>query len=69
VVPQALGDGFALAVALACEIDGHMFRVWHSIGNDPEAHVITFNDQNSKDTHLLSVAFHGVTTPGPFCGN
>ncbi len=47
MVPQALGDGFALAVALACEIDGHMFRVWHSIGNDPEAHVITFNDQNS----------------------
>ncbi|WP_254992646.1 hypothetical protein [Cyanobium sp. Cruz CV11-17] len=46
-----------------------MLRVWHSIRNDPEAFTFTFTDQNSKDTHRLPDAFHGVTMPGQFCGN
>jgi hypothetical protein len=69
VISQALGDGFAFTVALAREIDGYMFRVWHSIRNDPEAFTFTFTDQNAKDTHRPSAAFHGVTMPGQICAN
>jgi hypothetical protein len=66
---QALGDGLALSVALAREIDRHMLWVWHHIKDDPEALAGTLSHQNPKDSHRLKAAFLGVATPGLLCSN
>ncbi|MFM6130660.1 MAG: hypothetical protein ACKPBV_18375, partial [Sphaerospermopsis kisseleviana] len=69
MVTQALGDGLALPVALAREIDRYMLWVWHPISDDPEPLAGTLSHQNPKDTHRLKAAFLGVPTPGLLCSN
>jgi hypothetical protein len=69
MITQALGDGLALPIALAGEIDRHMLWVWHPIRDDPEALAGTLSHQNPKDSHRLKAAFLGVATPGLFRSN
>jgi hypothetical protein len=64
MVPQSLGDGFTLPVAVACEIHRSMLRIWHPIRDDPEALADTLSHQDPKDSHRLKAAFLGVATPG-----
>jgi hypothetical protein len=64
MVTQTLRDGLALPVALTCEIDRYMLRIWHPIRDDPEALAGTLSHQHPKDSHRLKLAFLGVATPG-----
>lgn len=69
MITQALGDGLALPVAFAREIDGYMLWVWHPIRDHPEALAGTLSHPNTEDSRRPKATFLGVATPGLLCNN